>query len=108
MAEAVLIGARRKSLTALVTLDPEATAAFADSHKLTGLLHESPEIRRQIQSTVDGVNKRVGQVAQVKKFVILPRELSIEAGELTGTLKVKRNRVTEHFAAEIESLYAED
>jgi long-chain acyl-CoA synthetase len=108
VSEAVLIGDRRKYLTALVTLDPEATAAFADHHKLTGLLHESPEIRRQIQSTVDGVNKRVGQVAQVKKFAILPRELSIEAGELTGTLKVKRNRVTEHFAAEIESLYAED
>jgi len=108
VSEAVLIGDRRKYLTALVTLDPEATAAFADHHALVGPPHESPEIRRQIQSTVDGVNKRVGQVAQVKKFVILPRELSIEAGELTGTLKVKRNRVTEHFAAEIESLYAED
>jgi long-chain acyl-CoA synthetase len=71
-------------------------------------LHQSPEVRRQIQSTIDGVNKRVGQVAQVKKFTILPRELSIEDGELTGTLKVKRNRVTEHFAAEIEALYSGD
>ncbi|HAX81675.1 MAG TPA: long-chain fatty acid--CoA ligase, partial [Actinobacteria bacterium] len=108
VSEAVLIGDRRKYLTALVTLDPEAAAAFADQHKLTGALHQSPEVRRQIQSTIDGVNKRVGQVAQVKKFTILPRELSIEDGELTGTLKVKRNRVTEHFAAEIEALYSGD
>ena len=108
VSEAVLIGDRRKYLTALVTLDPEAAAAYADHHRLTGPPHLSPEIRREIQATVDGINKRVSQVTGVKKFAILPRELSIENGELTGTLKVKRNRVTEHFAAEIEALYDSD
>jgi long-chain acyl-CoA synthetase len=43
----------------------------------------------------------------VKKFTVLPRELSIENGELTGTLKVKRNTVNEHFADEIESMYSD-
>jgi long-chain acyl-CoA synthetase len=43
----------------------------------------------------------------VKKFTILPRELSIEDGELTGTLKVKRPMVAEHFSAEIDAMYAE-
>ncbi len=108
VSEAVLIGDRRKFLTALVTLDPEAAADFAQAHNVTGPWHLSPEIRRQIQSTIDGVNKKVSQVSAVKKFTILPRELSIEDGELTGTLKVRRNQVTEHFAAEIEALYAGD
>ena len=108
VSEAVLIGDRRKYLTALVTLDPVAAGTYADRHNLTGPLHLSPEIRREIQATIDGINKKVSQVNGVKKFSILPRELSIENGELTGTLKVKRNRVTEHFAAEIEALYAAD
>jgi long-chain acyl-CoA synthetase len=108
VSEAVLIGDRRKYLTALVTLDPQAAADFAQAHNVTGQWHLAPEIRRQIQSTIDGVNKKVSQVSGVKKFTILPRELSIEQGELTGTLKVRRNQVTEHFAAEIDALYAED
>ena len=91
-----------------MTLDPEAAAAYGDHHGLTGPPHLSPEIRREIQATIDGINKRVSQVTGVKKFAILPRELSIENGELTGTLKVKRNRVTEHFATEIEALYDSD
>jgi long-chain acyl-CoA synthetase len=108
VSEAVLIGDRRKYLTALVTIDPQAAAEFADKHNLTGPLHLSPEIRREIQATIDHLNKRVAQTSSVKKFTILPRELTIDNGELTGTLKVKRNRVTEHFAAEIEAMYAGD
>ena len=105
VSEAVLIGDRRKYLTALVTLDPDAAATYADHHHIAGPPHLSPEIRREIQATVDGVNKRVARVEGVKKFAILARELSIESGELTGTLKVKRNQVAEHFAEEIDALY---
>ena len=108
VSEAVLIGDRRKYLTALVTLNPQTAAAFAQAHNIAGPWHEAPEIRRQIQSTIDAVNKKVSQVSGVKKFTILPRELSIEQGELTGTLKVRRNQVTEHFAAEIDALYEGD
>ena len=108
VSEAVLIGDRRRYLTALVTLNPETAAAYADRHGLTGPLHLSGEIRREIQATIDSVNKRLARVETVKKFAILPRELSIESGELTGTLKVKRNKVVEHFDGEIEALYAGD
>ncbi len=108
VSEAVLIGDRRKFLTALVTLDPQAAAAYADAHGVTGPLHQSAEIRRQIQSTIDSVNKRLARVETVKKFTILPRELSIETGELTGTLKVKRTTVATNFASEIDALYAGD
>ena len=108
VSEAVLIGDRRRYLTALVTLNPETAAAYADRHGITGPLHLSGEIRREIQATIDNVNKRLARVETVKKFAILPRELSIESGELTGTLKVKRNKVVEHFDGEIEALYAGD
>lgn len=107
VSEAVLIGDRRKYLTALVTLNLEAANAFAEEHGVTGPLHRSEQIRAEIQRTVDETNQRLARVEQVKKFTILPRELSIDDGELTGTLKVKRPVVAEHFAAEIDAMYAE-
>jgi long-chain acyl-CoA synthetase len=105
VSEAVVIGDRRKYLTALVTLNPETADAFATEHGISGPLHESDLIRRQVQATVDAVNDKYSRVGQVKKFTLLPRELSIDDGELTGTLKVKRNVVSEHFADEIDSMY---
>ena len=105
VSEAVLIGDRRKYLTALVALNPEAADAFATARGITGPLHKSDEVRAEIQRTIDEVNRRFGRVEQVKKFAILPRGFSIDGGELTGTLKVKRNVVAEHFADQIESLY---
>ena len=64
-------------------------------------------IHKEIQKTLDEVNRRYARVEQIKKYCILERELSIEDGELTGTLKVKRNVVADHFAAEIEAMYQE-
>jgi long-chain acyl-CoA synthetase len=60
-----------------------------------------------LQQAIDAVNANFARVEQVKKFAVLARPLSIEAGELTPTLKVKRNKVAEHFAPEIEALYVE-
>jgi long-chain acyl-CoA synthetase len=108
VSEAVVIGDRRKYLTALITLNAEMSDAFALQHGITEPLYQSEIIRKEIQATVDEMNERFARVEQVKTFVILPRELTIEDGELTGTLKVKRNVVNEHFAAEIEAMYSED
>jgi long-chain acyl-CoA synthetase len=107
VSEAVVIGDRRKFLTALITLNPETSDAFAEEHGITAPLHTSDLIREEIQATVDALNERLARVEQIKKFAILPRELSIEDGELTGTLKVKRPMVALHFADEIESMYAD-
>ncbi len=108
VSEAVLIGDRRRYLTALIALNTEAADAFATEHGITGPLHASPEIRAEIQRTLDEVNAKYGRVTQVKKFTILSREFTIDGGELTGTLKVKRNVVAEHFADEIEAMYRAD
>ena len=106
--EAVMIGDKRKFLTGLISLDPEAAATWATTHGVDpATLGDNPELRAEIQAFIDGVNSRYARVEQVKKFAILPRALSIEDGELTPTLKVKRSKVSEHFAELIDSLYVE-
>ncbi len=106
--EAVVIGDRRKYLTALVTLDPEALARFCAEHRLEpAAAPTSPEVRAAVQQAVDQLNEEVARVEQVKKFTVLPRNLTVQDGELTPTLKVKRKVVAEHFAAQIEAMYAE-
>jgi long-chain acyl-CoA synthetase len=62
-------------------------------------------MRAEVQKTVDGVNSQVGRVEQIKRFEILPRDLSQETGELTPTLKVKRNVVNEKYADMIDGIY---
>jgi long-chain acyl-CoA synthetase len=63
-------------------------------------------MRAEIQKVVDQVNQTVGRVEQIKRFKILPQDLSQEAGELTPTLKVKRNVVADRHAGAIEELYS--
>ncbi len=107
VAEAVVIGDRRKFLTALVTLDSEAVERFMKERGLSGPPDKSEELRAEIQQAVDEVNGEMSRVEQIKKFTILPREFSIDDGELTPTLKVKRNVVASNFESEIEAMYAD-
>jgi long-chain acyl-CoA synthetase len=107
ISQAVVIGDRRPYLVALITLDPEEVPAFADQHGLEpDDVPGSLEMRAEVQNAVDHVNATVGRVEQIKKFTILPQDLSQPTGELTPTLKVKRNVVNEKYAGDIEALYA--
>jgi len=103
--EAVIIGDRRKFLSAVVSVDEAEFTAFQERVGDASPAHESEALRKEIQSTVDELNTKFARVEQIKKFAILPRPLSIEGGELTPTLKVKRNKVSEHFADVIEEMY---
>lgn len=109
VADAVVIGEQRRYIAALVSLEPEATAKFAAEHGLTNEnLHENQTIIAEIQKGIDElVNPLFARVEQVRAFRILHRGLSVEDGELTPTLKVKRRIVNTNFANEIESLYKE-
>jgi long-chain acyl-CoA synthetase len=107
VSQCVVIGDRRPYLVALVTLDPEEAAKFAEEHELSAdALAESAEVRAALEKHIEEINRKFARVEQVKKFRILPRDLSQEGGELTPTLKVKRNVVADKYAAEIEALYA--
>jgi long-chain acyl-CoA synthetase len=107
ISQAVVVGDRRPYLVALITLDPEEAPAFAKEHGLeVDDLPQSDEMRAEVQKVVDEVNAKVGRVEQIKKFTILPHDLSQETGELTPTLKVKRNVVGDKYEGEIEKLYS--
>ncbi len=107
ISQAVVVGDRRPYLVALITLDPEEAPAFAEQHGLpVEELPESDQMRAEVQAVVDEVNSKVGPVEQIKKFTILPKDLAQETGELTPTLKVKRNVVNEKNADQIDALYA--
>jgi long-chain acyl-CoA synthetase len=108
ISHAVVVGDRRPFLIVLITLDPEEIPAFAQEHGLSPEeVPYSDAMRAEIQKAVDEVNSHVGRVEQIKKFRILPEDLSQETGELTPTLKVKRNVVNEKFTPDIEELYAD-
>ena len=90
-------------------LDEEEIKPWAEQQGLpadTATLAEEPKVRELIQAEVDKANAKLAQVEQVKKFVILDHDLSQETGELTPTLKVKRNIVNEKYADLFEGLYA--
>ena len=102
--EAVVIGDRKKYLTALITLDDVAARKVVAE----GELSTAPAIRQAIQTQVDKVNESLARVEQVKKFAILPRPFGIDTGELTPTMKIKRNVVVQKFEREIDAMYSDD
>ena len=103
VAEAVVIGDRRKFLTALITLDEAAARKLVPE----GDLHAAAAIRTALQQVIDEVNKTLARVEQVKRFAILPRPFGIDTGELTPTLKIKRKAVAQLWAREIEAMYVD-
>lgn len=109
VSQCVVIGDRRPYLVALVTLDPDEAAKFAAENGLSDDLEAlagNAEIKASIEQHVEKINAKFARVEQVKKIEILPRDLSQEGGELTPTLKVKRNVVADKYASDIEALYA--
>jgi long-chain acyl-CoA synthetase len=109
ISQAVMYGDRRPYPVVLVTLDPEEIVQFARDNGLSediASLSRDPKVHELIQGVVDEANAKYAQVERVKKFAILDHDLSQETGELTPTLKVKRNVVNEKYASIFDSLYA--
>ena len=103
------IGDRRPYLVALVTLDPEEAIAWARDRGLPQDLEAiaaHADVRESIEAHVGKINQKFARVEQVKKIEILPQDLSQEGGELTPTMKIKRNVVADKYADRIEALYA--
>ena len=109
VSQCVVIGDRRPYLVALVTLDPEEAAKYAAARGIAAgpeTLARDAELRASIEAHVEEINKRYARVEQVKRIEVLPHDLSQKGGELTPTMKVKRNVVADKYASEIDSLYA--
>ena len=101
---------RRPYPTALVCVEPERLRAFAAEHGLPGTtaseLREHPRLVARVKEAVDHANARLARYEQIRRFAILPAELSVEGGELTPTLKVMRREVEKKYAELIEGMYA--
>jgi long-chain acyl-CoA synthetase len=103
-----MIVTARNYATALITLDPEGLTQWAKAHGITGepaTLTQDARTRQYVQGCVDQLNARLNRWESVKQFRILDRDLSIEDGELTPSLKVKRAVVEAKFAAVIDEMY---
>jgi long-subunit acyl-CoA synthetase (AMP-forming) len=111
VAHAAVVGDRRNYVAALLTLDPQrlpAVAAAAGSPART--LAEAATcaaMRAHLEREVERVNGALARYESVRRFAVLPAEFSIEGGELTPTMKLKRRVVYQKYAREIEALYGE-
>lgn len=110
VSQAVVIGDGRPFISVLVTLDEEAVGKWKAEHNVPEQttvreLAANAVLRAEIQDAVNAANELVSHAEAIKKFHILPRDLSEEEGEMTPTMKVKRNIVVDKFSREVEDMY---
>ncbi len=109
ISQAVMYGDRRPYPVAIITLDPESILPWASERGLpeeVGELAQHPGVLALVQEVLDKANARYAQVEQIKRFAILDHDLSQETGELTPTMKVKRNVVYDRYASAFDELYS--
>jgi long-subunit acyl-CoA synthetase (AMP-forming) len=110
VSQAVAIGDRRAYVVALLTLDPLRVAAEAEKAGSPARTPEDaarcPVFRAYVEKQVEAINKGLARYESIKKVALLPSELSVETGELTPTLKLKRRVILERHKDEIDALYA--
>ncbi|HEX7610671.1 MAG TPA: long-chain fatty acid--CoA ligase [Solirubrobacteraceae bacterium] len=110
ISEAIVFGDRRPYLVCLLTLDPDEAPKLARQLRIPAdpeSMARDERVRAVIQADVDMANARFARIEQVKRFGILDHQLTQSAGELTPTLKIKRNVVYERYSAVFADLYAE-
>lgn len=111
ISQAVVVGDQKPFIGALITLDPDAFNRWKSSHgkaadATAADLQTDPELVAEIDAAVADANKSVSHAESIKKYRLLPHDFSEESGELTPTMKLKRNVITAAYADEIESIYA--
>jgi long-chain acyl-CoA synthetase len=109
--DAVVIGDRRKFISAIIVIDEENVVKYAQDHKVQyttfATLTRAEEIEDLIQQEVNKVNKQLARVENIRKFKLLDKKLYTEDGEVTPTMKVKRKSIYAQYEDLIESMYKE-
>jgi long-chain acyl-CoA synthetase len=108
--QAVVVGQARNYVTMLISLDEDAIAAWAANGPLAGKSYQeilaAAETEKLVADYIEELNGKLNRWETIKKFAILPRDLSIEHGEITPSMKIKRRSVETNFATQIEKMYA--
>nr|WP_221634171.1 AMP-dependent synthetase/ligase [Nocardioides luti] len=108
VSQCMVVGDGQPFIAALVTIDPESFPAWAEAHGKSGSvadLVDDPDLRAAVQSAVDDANKAVSKAESIRKFTILPEDWTEEGGQLTPSLKLKRNVVMREFREDVAALY---
>ncbi len=110
ISQAMVVGDNKPFVGALIAIDPEGFDVWKQHHGKEATasvedLVDDPDLAGEIDQAVEAANRTVSHAESIRKFRILPVDFTVLTGELTPTLKVKRNVVATRFAAEIESLY---
>ena len=109
VSQLVVHGDGRNFVSALITLDPDAIQGWAGENGLEGAdyaeIARSPQAREMVQTHIDQLNSTLNRWETIKKFTILDRDLTVEEGDLTPSLKLKRKVVTEKFRGELDQHY---
>ncbi|MGH7645390.1 MAG: AMP-dependent synthetase/ligase, partial [Gemmatimonadales bacterium] len=109
VSQAMVVGDNRPFIGCLVTLEPDELAAFAAARGLGGTLAElaaADVVHAEIAKAVEHANTAVSRAESIKRWRVLARDFTQEDGEVTPTLKLRRDVVSEHFARDIEALYS--
>ena len=109
VSQCLVVGDGQPFIAALVTIDPEAFTDWAAAHGKSDDIAanvDDPDLRDEIQQAVDEANVAVSRAESIRKFVILPADWTEEAGQLTPSLKLKRNVVVREQKDEIAALFA--
>lgn len=111
VSQVVVHGDKRKFLSALITVDPDAIKEFAAANNLGtdtyAVLSQRPELYEAVKDAVGQVNSQLPQYETIKKFKILEHDFSQQSGELTPTLKIKRKVITERYSDIFDNFYNE-
>jgi long-chain acyl-CoA synthetase len=109
VSQVLVHGEGRKYICALITLDPEAIQGWAqeNGHESGDLdaLSRSASVRGLIDGHIEQANRKLERWETIKKFEILPKEFSVESGEVTPSLKIRRKAVENKYASRLNSLY---
>jgi len=113
ISQAMVVGDNKPFIGALITIDPEAFDAWKQRNSKSagasvGDLATDPDLVAEVDAAVKQANLAVSHAESIRKFRILPVDFTEDTGELTPTMKVKRNVVAEKFASEIEAIYQKD
>ncbi|GAB2749878.1 AMP-dependent synthetase/ligase [Amycolatopsis magusensis] len=110
ISQAMVVGDQRPYISALITIDEEYFPSWKSQHgkpenATVAELADDADLRAEVQAAVDEANRLVSHAEAIKKFAILPQDFTEAGGEVTPSMKLKRNVVTKNYATDIETLY---